>query len=321
MGLYDENQLRWGLELEITGNTRGSAAKVLQDFFGVPYVHEGTHYDKYSVTDRKGRKWVVMSDASIIPLKKVNGAIRSASDLFKDELVSPPLMISDISEYQEIIRLLRKAGFFPSETCGVHIHISSQSGLSHKTVINVLNHIHSKQDLLYKALGVNTSMSGRYRYCKRIPTELVENLKKKKPSNLSDIANIWYSTLSNLSELRGCRYPSARYHCINLCRLFPGPYCYHTIEFRCYPSSLHAGKLKSFIQLSALIVSHCNEISKSSYKPTVVGADESEAYKFRCWLLHLGAIGPEFSTLRHHLLGEHFGTQSKAWRRGDRTSA
>jgi len=54
MALYDE--LTWGLELEMTGNTRCAAAKVLQDFFGVPYVHEGTHYDKYSVTDRNGRK-------------------------------------------------------------------------------------------------------------------------------------------------------------------------------------------------------------------------------------------------------------------------
>ena len=318
MALYDE--LTWGLELEMTGNTRCAAAKVLQDFFGVAYVHEGTHYDKYSVTDRNGRKWVVMSDSSITPLKKVNGTIRSASDLYKAEFVSPPLYARDIPMYQEIIRLLRKAGFFPSETCGIHIHIGVE-GLSHKTIVNVLNQIHSKQDLLYKALGVNTSMSGRYRYCKRIPTALVENLKKKKPSNLSDIANIWYGTLSNLNELRGCRYPTARYHCVNLCRLFDGPYCYRTVEFRCFPSVLrNAGTVKSFIQLCLLLVAHCNEISKSSYKPTVVDADESEAFKFRVWLLKLGAIGPEFSSLRHHLL-DNFGNQSKAWRRGERTAS
>ena len=174
---------------------------------------------------------------------------------------------------------------------------------------------------MYKALGVNTSMSRRYRYCKRIPTALVENLKKKKPSSLSDIANIWYGTLSNLNELRGCRYPTARYHCVNLCRLFDGPYCYRTVEFRCFPSVLrNAGTVKSFIQLCLLLVAHCNEISKSSYKPTVVGDDESEAYKFRVWLLKLGAIGPEFSSLRHHLL-DNFGNQSKAWRRGERTAS
>ena len=97
------NDLTFGMELEMTGNTRCACGKVLQDFFGRAYVHEGTHYDKYSVTDNQGRKWTAMSDASITPLKKYNGRIVGASDLYKVELVTPPLYAREIPMLQELI--------------------------------------------------------------------------------------------------------------------------------------------------------------------------------------------------------------------------
>jgi len=112
-----------GIELEITGASRQKAAEVIADFFGTPYVYEGTGYDKYSVTDSEGRKWTVMSDASITPLQKRNGRIISAPDTHKVEFVSPILFPKDLKLYQEIVRKLRKAGFFESSSCGIHIHI------------------------------------------------------------------------------------------------------------------------------------------------------------------------------------------------------
>lgn len=316
MVLYDE--LTWGLELEVTGNTRCAAAKVLQDFFGVSYVHEGGGYDKYTVTDREGRKWAVMRDASITPLKKSGGAVVGASDLYKVEFVSPPLLAKDIEMYQEIVRKLRKEGFFASETCGIHIHVGIKN-LPPKTIVHILNHIHSKQFLLYKAIGLSPSAS-RYRYCKPIPTVLVEELKKKKAKTLKEIADVWYDVL-DYGGSRYSRYPHSRYHIVNLTRgLVPdSPYYYATAEFRCFSSSLHAGRVKTYIQFCLLLVSHCATLTKSSYKRVVVNEGESEAYKFRVWLLKLGCIGPEFQTMRHHML-DNFGTQSKAWRRGERTS-
>ncbi len=47
----------------------------------------------------------------------------SSPDSYKVEFVSPPLLAKDIEMYQEIVRKLRKAGFFESESCGVHIHV------------------------------------------------------------------------------------------------------------------------------------------------------------------------------------------------------
>ena len=315
--IYD---LTFGMELEMTGNTRCACGKVLQDFFDRAYVHEGTHYDKYSVTDNQGRKWTAMSDASIIPLKKVNGRVVGASDLYKVELVTPPLYASEIPMLQELIRKLRKAGFFESESCGIHIHIGIKD-LPPQTIVHILNQVHSKQDLIFKALGVSTS-TARYRFCKKVPTVLVETLKKKKAKTLRQIADVWYSTIGHSGE-KYTRYPTSRYHIVNLTRgLVPdSQYYYGTCEFRCFSSTLHAGKIKSYIQLCLLLVAYCSTLSKSSYKPVVVNQGESEAYKFRVWLLKLGCIGDCYKTMRFHLVGENFGRQSKAWRRGDRTSA
>ena len=72
-----------------------------------------------------------------------------------------------------------------------------------------------------------------------------------------------------------------------------------TIEFRLFNSTLHAGEVKSVIQL-CLAISHQALIQKSArYAKTV---SDNEKYTFRTWLLRLGLIGDEFKTARHHLL-------------------
>lgn len=315
MALYDE--ISFGIEIELTFGTRRQAISVISNYFGVSYEHTGGHYDRYECVDNLNRRWVVLSDSSITPLKvSSSGRAVAASSEYQCEIVSPILYAKDIENLQQLIRELRKAGFKPSTTCGIHVH-TGLKGLGDKTLVHILNNIHSKQKLLFEALGVDTS-SSRYRYCKAIPTELVENLKKKKAKTISQIADVWYSTLSNGNE-RYSRYPQSRYYIVNLTRgLIPdSPYYYGTVEFRCFPSTVHAGKIKAYIQFCLLLVAHCAELSRSSYKITEIRADESRAYKLRVFLLHLNAIGKNYATLRHHWL-ENFNNQSKAWRRGER---
>ena len=79
----------WGIEIEYTGLTRYEAAKVLADYFGTDYRHDGGSYDTYSVRDSEGRKWKIMSDASIHCQKKERGSVVSASREYSCELVSP----------------------------------------------------------------------------------------------------------------------------------------------------------------------------------------------------------------------------------------
>lgn len=309
------NTLTWGAELEMTGGTRAQAAKIIASHFRTTASHIGGPYDKYEIIEN-GRKWSVVSDSSITPLKRVNGRLTSASANYKVELVSPPLVGGQaIDGYQEIIRKLRANGFIISENCGFHVHIGIRD-IPPKALVHLLNQVHSKQNLIFKALGINPNNTPRYRYCSAIPTRLVENLKKQKAETLEQIATIWYETLSSTYGMNQ-HYDHSRYHIINLTRgLVPSsPYYLGTAEFRCFSATLHAGKLRAYIQFCLLLIAYCASIKKSSYKSTVVADGESEAYKLRCFFLKLGCIGEQFKTMRLHWL-DNFGSQSKAWRRG-----
>ena len=77
-----------------------------------------------------------------------------------------------------------------------------------------------------------------------------------------------------------------------------------TIEFRLFqfadPSDgkqngLHAGQLKSYIQLCLALSQMAKEVKSASAKPQQT---ENPKYAMRTWLLRLGFIGDEFATAR-----------------------
>ena len=58
----------FGVEIELTGVTRGVAAAVIAGYFGTNDVHYvGSVYQTYEATDSKGRTWKCMRDSSIDP--------------------------------------------------------------------------------------------------------------------------------------------------------------------------------------------------------------------------------------------------------------
>ena len=114
----------FGIEIEMTGLTRCQAAKAAAKTLGGQVSHNGGYYDKYSVSDSKGRSWSFVSDSSII-CKNRNG--EAASRAYSVELNSPVLEYEDIPLLQEVIRALRRAGGITGSAykCGTHIHISA----------------------------------------------------------------------------------------------------------------------------------------------------------------------------------------------------
>ena len=56
---------RFGVEIECTGLTRSAAAKAVAKVIGGSPEHFGGSYDRYDVYDSQGRRWKIMSDASI----------------------------------------------------------------------------------------------------------------------------------------------------------------------------------------------------------------------------------------------------------------
>ena len=80
-----------------------------------------------------------------------------------------------------------------------------------------------------------------------------------------------------------------------------------TIEFRLFQfdapaggkqNGLHAGQLKSYIQLCLALSQMAKEVRTASPKPQ---QNENPKYAMRTWLLRLGFIGEEFATAREVL--------------------
>lgn len=101
----------FGVEIEMTGVSRGTAASVIANYFGVSGIHfAGGTYQTYEAKDSKGRVWKCMRDGSITPRRRIGGAIVEADDTYRCEVVTPILQYEDITDLQEVIRALVKKG-------------------------------------------------------------------------------------------------------------------------------------------------------------------------------------------------------------------
>ena len=273
-----------GIEIEMTGITRAAAAQVIAGHFGTSATHVGGIYDAFAVRDGDNRQWKVVSDSSI---RRESRRGRSTNASYAVEFVSPICKYEDIETIQELIRKLRSSGAKVNDSCGIHIHVDASTH-DVKTLRNIVNIMAAKEDLLYKTLKVDVH---REHYCAKADTRFLDELNAKRPSSMSDFEHIWYNGPSGRYQ----HYDETRYHGLNLHSVFSKG----TIEFRLFNSTLHAGEIKSYIQL-CLAISHQALVQKSASR--IKTQSSNEKYTFRVWLLRLGLIGDEFKTARHHLL-------------------
>ena len=140
----------FGIEIEMTGITRSTAAKVIAGYFHTEATHVGGCYDAYSVRDNDGRMWKIMRDASV---RCENRSGQNASSLYSVEFVTPICNYDDIETIQELVRKLRGAGARVNSSCGLHCHINAAPHTP-KTLRNIVNIMAAKEDLLYKTLKV-----------------------------------------------------------------------------------------------------------------------------------------------------------------------
>jgi len=291
---------RFGIEVEFTGITRTQAAKIASQLLGGTATSENDTYNTHRVIAPDGRTWKIMSDGSIRTEKKENGRTISADKSYSVELVSPILNYrEDIETLQELIRRLRKEGGFTNNTCGIHIHLD---GAKHtpRSIRNFVNIIASKNDLFYKALQIEPE---RMRFCKKMDSDLVDKLNRKKPKSFREIERIWYA---GYYDDQSRHYHPSRYHFLNLHSFFSGN---HTVELRGFNSELHAGKVRSYIVL-ALALNHQALTQKSASSKK--NQTENEKFAMRTYLNRIGLIGEEFKNCREHLCKCLDG--SAAWR-------
>ena len=172
-----------GVEVEMNSITRERAAKIAAEFFGTGRSENTAHrngYRAWSAWDAQGREWKFQYDCSI-----------AGNEDQKCELVTPILNYSDIETLQELIRRLRKAGAKSDATrgCGVHIHIGA-SGHTAQTLRNLANIMASHERLLASALRLDSRRMAQY--CRVVDERFLNELNRKKPSAMTDLANIWY---------------------------------------------------------------------------------------------------------------------------------
>ena len=158
----------------------------------------------------------------------------------------------------------------------------------------------SHESLLADALALD---QGRmHRYCRTVDPRFLDQVNRKKPTTLAGLADIWYGS-QNADFRRTNRYNDSRYHMLNLHATFTKG----TVEFRLFqfdaPSDgrqngLHAGQLKSYIQLCLALSQMAKTVRTASPKPQ---QNENPKYAMRTWLLRLGFIGDEFKTARELL--------------------
>lgn len=233
-----------GVEVEMNSITREKAAKVAAEFFGTERYQSTSSrngYCAWSAWDRSGREWKFQKDVSI-----------AGPDSEKCEMVTPILTYADMETLQELIRHLRKAGAKSDATrgCGVHIHIGAK-GHTPQTLRNLANIMASHEDLLVSALNLDRNRINRY--CRTVDPRFLEQLNSKKPTTMAALADIWYRS-QNADYCRSQHYNDSRYHMLNLHATFTKG----TVEFRLFQfdapadgkqNGLHAGQLKSYIQL------------------------------------------------------------------------
>ena len=293
-----------GVEVEMNNITRQKAAKVAAAYFGTGR-YENTAgrngYSTWSAWDADGREWKFQKDVSI-----------AGPDEQKCELVTPILTYADMETLQELIRRLRRAGAKSDSTrgCGVHIHIGAK-GHTPQTLRNLANIMASHESLLAEALNLDHYRMSRY--CRTVDPRFLEQLNRRKPTTMADLADIWYGS-QGANYGRSQHYNDSRYHMLNLHATFTKG----TVEFRLFQfdapadgkrNGLHAGQLKSYIQLCLALSQMAKMVRTASPKPQ---QNENPKYAMRTWLLRLGFIGEEFETARLHLLKNLPG--NAAWR-------
>lgn len=297
----DLKEQYFGCEIEMTGLTRRDAAEALASLFYTQARYQGGAYDAWEVTDAQGKVWKLVSDSSIHATHRVGRVQCPAGDpSYKVEMNSPKLEYAEMKKLQEAVRALRHAGAVVNESCGMHVHVDAAKHTP-QSLKNALSIMYSKEDILFKALKVNESRVERW--CQKVREPMLEKIRKLPSSaGMEQLRREWYEGGNGSHD----HYNWTRYYALNLHSVFYRG----TLEWRCFESTLHAGKVRANITLALAISAQAINQQKTVMRKTEIS--ENPAFTFRTFLLRLGLIGPEYKNVREHLL-EHL-PGDRAWR-------
>ena len=209
---------------------------------------------------------------------------------------------AELPKFQECIRRVRKAGGKVNNTCGIHVHVDA-SNHNRQSLKNLLGIMYSKEDILFKALRVNSHRIANY--CQKVREPMLQKarqqLSAEETTDLTQLERIWYEGNVKSNE----HYNWTRYYALNLHSVF----FRGTVEFRCFNSTLHAGRAAAYVNLCLAMSAQAIAQRSTVMRKT---QSDNELFTFRVWLVRLGLNGPEFKHTRDHLLANLDG--DRAWR-------
>ena len=293
----------FGVEVEMTGITRQQAAQALAEYFGTIPRHYGGTYDGWSVKDPEGKEWKLVSDASIHQECKISSRYVPTDDYrYRVEMVTPKLTYPELLKLQECVRRVRKAGAKVNGSCGIHVHVDAANH-NRQSLKNLIGIMYSKEDILFKALQVSEARASRW--CQKVREPMLlqaRQLSSDETKDLTQLEQVWYEGHINRTE----HYNWTRYYALNLHSVFYRG----TVEWRCFNSTLHAGKVAAYVNLclaiSAQAIAQRSTVMRKTHS-------DNELFTFRVWLVRLGLNGDEFKHTRDHLLAHLEG--DRAWRK------
>ena len=269
--------------------------------FGTAARHIRGSYDPWEVPDREGKSWRFVYDSSINAFQRQGNRLEPTEEgIYHVEMNSPKLEYSEMGKLQEVVRSLRRAGAVVNSSCGMHVHVDA-SHHTPQSLKNALSIMYSKEDILFKALNVNENRVQRW--CQKVREPMLERIRRL-PTDVSmeRLKQEWYGGSDGSCE----HYNWTRYYALNLHSVFYRG----TLEWRCFESTLHAGKVRANITLALAISAQAINQKKTMMRKTEIS--ENPAFTFRTFLLRLGLIGPEYKNVREHLLENLPG--DRAWR-------
>ena len=262
---------KFGIEIETVGLSLHALVAAIH-----PVVGGTLDSRTASVTMADGRVWRAVPDGSLSGNR--NG-----------EIVSPILSYVDLEMLQNVVRAVRKAGAQVDSSCGIHVHVDG-SRFDARGLLNLVNLVHKNERLIERALGVAAHRLSRY--TQPLGADFIARLDGRRPRSLTDLQDAWYGRAHAAPH----RYDMTRYHGLNLNSMFYRG----TVEFRYFNGTLHAGEIKSYVQLCLAMVARAQGARATSRSRRQVET-QNEKWAFRVFMKTMGMIGPEFETARLHL--------------------
>lgn len=300
----DLKEQYFGTEIEMTGITREEAAKAVGELFQTQPYYIGTYYETWGVRDAEGKEWKFTYDSSIHGQRRNGNHYTYAGGEYQTEMVSPKLSYSEMGKLQNVVRCLRQRGGKLNSSCGMHVHVDA-SNHTPRSLKNALTIMYAKEDILFKALKVNPSRVEQW--CKKVREHVLEDIRKMPSGNMSmeQFGQLWYDERRSGNHSHR-HYDNTRYYALNLHAVFDKG----TLEWRCFNSTLHAGKVRANITLALAISAQAINQKCTHMRKTEIS--ENPCFTFRTFLLRLKLIGSEYKNVREHLLAHLEG--DRAWR-------